>query len=77
MNREVTFGGYDQSESTCTRWVTRYPETRASDCILLLFIRFRDLEGEQSVRVINEVHIGRPGTVLLVTPDYERRLFGR
>ena len=53
-----------------------YLKTWACDRGLLLFVRFSDLEGEQSVRVITEVHIGRFDIALLVYPDYGCRLFG-
>ena len=55
----------------------RYLKTRASNRVLLLFIRFSDLEGEEPVRVITNVQVGRLGTALLIIPDYGCRLFGR
>jgi hypothetical protein len=60
----------DQNESTLMRWVEWYLETRVCDHILLLFVRFRDLKSEQSVRLITDDHIGSLGIALLIIPDY-------
>jgi hypothetical protein len=54
-----------------------YLETRTCNGVLFLFVRFSDLEGEQSVRVVADVHIGSLSTTLLVIPDYGFRLFMR
>ena len=45
-------------------------KTRACDRILLLFIRFGDLEGKKSVRLIGDVHIDNLSTARLVIPHY-------